>query len=88
MRVAEHTKYEFWESSIPNIRNISSYYSAIKKSYAEVIKIRSDKNYLFLIGSNKKNIMITTEKVLEERKTVLLIQISDETVNEECFQQV
>ena len=32
--------------------------------------------------------MITTEKVLEERKTVLLIQISDETVNEECFQQV
>ena len=51
-------------------------------------RIRIDKNYFSLIGSNKKNIMITTEKILEERRSGPLIQISDDTFDEECFQQV
>ena len=61
----EHTKYEFWESNIPNINNISPCYSAIKKN---VKHFRIDKNYFFLIGNNKNNIMITREKVLEKRR--------------------
>ena len=32
--------------------------------------------------------MITTKNILEERRSVPLIQISDETFNEKCFQQV
>ena len=32
--------------------------------------------------------MITTDKVLEERRSVPLKQISDEKFNDECFQQV
>ena len=32
--------------------------------------------------------MITTEKILEERRSGPLIQISDDTFDEECFQQV
>ena len=32
--------------------------------------------------------MITTENILEERRSVPLIQISDATFNEKCFQQV
>ena len=51
-------------------------------------RIRIDKNYFSLIGSNKKNIMITTEKILEERRSGPLIQISDDNFDEECFQQV
>ena len=32
--------------------------------------------------------MITTENILEERRSVPLIRISDEIFNEKCFQQV
>ena len=39
----------------------------------------------FLNWSNKKNIMITREKILEERRSDPLIQISDKTLDEECF---
>ena len=41
LRVVEHMKYEFWESSMPNIKNISPKYSSIKKKLntLELIKI-------------------------------------------------
>ena len=32
--------------------------------------------------------MITTKNILEERRSVPPIHISDETFNEKCFQQV
>ena len=77
-------KYEFWESSMPNIKKISPNYSSIKKlNTLELIKI-----YFYLVDNNKKNIMITTKNILEERRSVPLIHISDETFNEKCFQQV
>ena len=37
--------------------------------------VTNTKTYVYLIASDKQNIMITTEKVLEERKSVALIKI-------------
>ena len=36
----------------------------------KAINVTNSKTYVFLIASKQKNIMITTEKVLDERKSV------------------
>ena len=39
----------------------------------KAINVTNSKTYVFLIASKHKNIMITTEKVLDERKSVPVV---------------
>ena len=39
----------------------------------KAINVTNSKTYVFLIASKQKNIMITTEKVLDERKSVPVV---------------
>ena len=60
------------------------YYVATKK----VKNVTNCETYFFLLASNQNDITITTEKVLEERKSVHLIWKSSKNFRAESFQQV
>ena len=48
------------------------YVPLILRYYQKLKNAINSKTYVFFIASNQKNIMITTEKVLQERKSVPL----------------
>ena len=52
MRVGQHTKYEFWELTSPNIKNMFPEYYVITKNTKN---FTNPKRYLFLIASNQYN---------------------------------
>ena len=57
MRVGQHTRYEFSESTSPNIKNVfPEYYVITKKQKKKITKnFTNPKRYLFLIASNQYN---------------------------------
>ena len=66
----------------------SNYVLLILRSHKNLKSVVNSKPNVFLIASNQRNIIITTETVLPVRKNIPFILKSDEKLNGKFLQQV